>query len=227
MELNVPRVASPRIMMSLRWALVVVCLAGVVPGNQDASVAAQQPDLIADVDTYAVYRTALAFVHQAGNRPLTEITLLQETRAGRLDCPPPDIMPAEWRPVLANYQTENGRPHRIQPGSDLGVPHTQLTWTVLTRMMQDAGYDLTKFSGQNAPGSEVFSRLRGGRLVALSAVGFDSARTRAMVTVQFNCFPSMQSGVDSQMCREGTQVMLEKQASQWGPASIGGCLWIA
>jgi hypothetical protein len=151
-------------------------LAGVVPGNQHASVAAGQPDLIVDVDTYAVYRTALAVVHQAGNQPLTEMTLLQETRAGRMDCPPPDIMPAERRPVLANYRTENGRPHRIQPERDLGVPHTLLTRTSLTRMMQDAGYDLTKFSGQNAPGSEVFSRLRGGRLVALSAVGFDTAR---------------------------------------------------
>jgi hypothetical protein len=48
-----------------------------------------------------------------------------------------------------------------------------------------------------------------------------------MVTVQFNCFPSMQSGVDSQMCRERTQVMLQKQGSQWVPASIGGCGWIA
>lgn len=222
-----PRVASPRTVMNIRRALSVVCLAVAVPGNQNAAVAAQQPDLIADVDAYAVYRTALAIVHEAGNQPLTEITLLQETRAGRMDCPPPDIIRVEWRPVLTNYRTENGRPHRIQPGSDLGVPHTLLTWAALTRMMQDAGYDLNKFSGQNAPGSEVFSRLRGGRLVALSAVGFDSARTRAMVTVQFNCFPSMQSGVDSQMCREGTQLMLQKQAGQWVPASIGGCLWIA
>jgi hypothetical protein len=32
-------------------------------------------------------------------------------------------------------------------------------------------------------------------VVALSVVGFDAAKTRAMVTVQYNCFPSMEPGV--------------------------------
>ena len=80
-----------------------------------------------------------------------------------------------------------------------------LTWAELTRMMQDAGYDLSKFSGRQSPGAEVFSRLKGGRLVPLSAVGFDAAKTRAMVTVQYNCFPSMEPGVNTQLCHQGNE----------------------
>ena len=49
------------------------------------------------------------------------------------------------------------------------MPYTLLTWAELTRMMRDAGYDLSKFSGRQSPGVEGFSRLQGGRLVALSA----------------------------------------------------------
>jgi hypothetical protein len=93
--------------------------------------------------------------------------------------------------------------------------------------MQEAGYDLSKFSGRQSPGAEVFSRLMGGRLVALSAVGFDATKTRAMVTVQYNCFPSMEPGVNTHLCHQGNQVMLEKQGDRWVPAKVGGCGWIA
>jgi len=86
---------------------------------------------------------------------------------------------------------------------------------------------LSKFSGRQSPGAEVFSRLKGGRLVALSAVGFDATKTRAMVTVQYNCFPSMEPGVNTQLCHEGNQVMLEKQADRWVTSKAGGCGWIA
>jgi hypothetical protein len=73
----------------------------------------------------------------------------------------------------------------------------------------------------------VFSRLKGGRLVALSAVGFDATKTRAMVTVQYNCFPSMEPGVNTQLCHQGNQVMLEKQVDRWVPSKVGACGWIA
>jgi hypothetical protein len=70
-------------------------------------------------------------------------------------------------------------------------------------------------------------RITGGRLVALSAVGFNATKTRAMVIVQYNCFPSTEPGVSTQLCQQGNQVMLEKQADHWGPSKVGGCAWIA
>jgi hypothetical protein len=165
----------------------------------------------------------------SGEKDRTHITLLQETRAGRKDCPPEETIPAEWRPVVETYRKKNARVQSIQGGRDLGVPYSLVTWAELVRLMQKAGYDLTKFSGRQSPGTEVFSQFRGGRLVALSAVGFNSAKNRAMVTVQYNCFPSMEPGVNvnTAMCHQGNQVMMEKQADLWVPSNVGGCSWIA
>lgn len=209
---------------SIGSALVLVCVLGIIPGRHQASVVAQD---VEDVEAYAVYRAVLPIKFSSGDKELTHITLLQETRTGSMDCPRDENIQPEWRSVVENYRTVNSRVRRIQAGRDLGVPFTLLTWAELTRMMQDAGYDLSKFSGRQSPGAEVFSRLKGGRLVALSAVGFDATKTRAMVTVQYNCFPSMEPGVNTQLCHQGNQVMLEKQADRWVPSKVGGCGWIA
>jgi hypothetical protein len=200
---------------------------GVMPGRHQASVVAQDVDFVEDLEAYGVYRAVLPIKFSSAETELTHITLLQETRAGSMHCPRDENIQPEWRPVVENYRSVNARVRRIQAGRDLGVPYTLLTWAELTKMMRDAGYDLSKFSGRQSPGAEVFSRLKGGRLVALSAVGFDAARTRAMVTVQYNCFPSMQPGVNTQLCHQGNQVLLEKQADRWVPSKVGGCGWIA
>jgi hypothetical protein len=208
-------------------ALVLLCVLDVIPGADRAFVLAQDLDVVEDVEAYAVYKAVLPIKFSSGDRELTHITLLQETRAGSMECPRDENIQPEWRSVVENYRSVNARVRRIQAGRDLGVPYTLLTWAELTKMMRDAGYDLSKFSGRQSPGAEVFSRLKGARLVALSAVGFDPAKTRAMVTVQYNCFPSMQPGVNTQLCHQGNQVMLEKQADRWVPSKVGGCGWIA
>jgi hypothetical protein len=208
-------------------ALLLLCMLDVIPGADRAFVLAQDVDVVEDVEAYAVYKAVLPITFSSGDKELTHITLLQETRAGSMDCPRDETIRPEWRRVVENYRTANARIRRIQPGRDLGVPYTLLTWAALTKMMQDAGYDLSKFSGRQSPGAEVFARLKGGRLVALSAVGFDAAKTRAMVTVQYNCFPSMEPGVNTQLCHQGSQVMLEKPADRWVPSKVGGCGWIA
>ena len=211
----------------IRSALVLVCMVGSMPGRHQTSVVAQVVEVVEDVEAYAVYRAVLPIKFGSGDKELTQITLLQETRAGSMECPRDEIIQPVWRSVVENYRAVNARVRRIQAGRDLGVPYTLLTWAELTKMMRDAGYNLSKFSGRQSPGAEVFSRLKGGRLVALSAVGFDAAKTRAMVTVQHNCFPSMQPGVNTQLCHQGNQVMLEKQADRWVPSKVGGCGWIA
>ena len=92
--------------------------------------------------------------------------------------------------------------------------------------MQKAGYDLSKFSGKHSPGSEVFARFPGGILLALSVVGFNAEKTRAMVTVQHNCFPSLGPPAPNQVCRQGEQILMEKADGRWVRAE-GGCVWIA
>lgn len=211
----------------IRSALALVCMLGIMPGRHQASVVTQDVEVVEDTEAYAVYRAILRTKFSSGETELTHITLLQETRAGSMDCLRDENIQPEWRSVVENYRSVNARVRRIQAGRDLGVPYTLLTWAELTRMMRDAGYDLSKFSGRQSPGAEVFSRLKGGRLMALSAVGFDATKTRAMVTVQYNCFPSMEPGVNTQLCHQGNRVMLEKQGDRWVPSKGGGCSWIA
>lgn len=221
-----PLIGPPKNATIIRSALVLLCMLDVIPGAGRAFVIAQDVDVIEDVEAYAVYGAVLPLKFSSGEE-VTHITLLQETRAGSMNCPRDEAIQPDWRPVVENYRTANARIRRIQAGRDLGVPHTLLPWAELTRMMQDAGYDLSKFSGRQSPGAEVFSSLKGGRLVALSAVGFNASKNRAMVSVQYNCFPSMEPGVDTQLCHQGHQVMLEKQADRWVPSKVGGCGWIA
>ncbi len=208
--------------------LALLWMVDVLSRVDQASVIAQDVQAIEDVEAYNVYKSVLAMSFISRNKEATpHITLLQETRAGTMTCPADEAIPPGWRPVVENYRAVNARPQRIPAGRDLGVPYTLVTWAELTRMMQDAGYDLSKFSGRQNPGAEVFSRLKGGRLVALSAVGFDAAKNRAAVSVQYNCFPSREPGVDTQLCHGGHLVMLEKEGDRWVSAKVGSCSWIA
>lgn len=162
----------------VRSALPLICILGIMAGEHQTSVAAQDVEVVEDGDAYAVYRAVLPIEASSGDRELPHITLLQDTRAGRMDCPRDESIQAEWRSVVENYRSVNDRVKKIQAGRDLGVPYTLLSWSELTRMMRSAGYDLSKLSGRQSPGAEVFSRLKGGGLVALSAVGFDAAKNR-------------------------------------------------
>jgi hypothetical protein len=71
----------PRLVADIRTAL------DVVPGADRAFVAAQDVDVIEDAEAYAVYKTVLPIKFSSGDKELTHVTLLQETRAGRMDCP--------------------------------------------------------------------------------------------------------------------------------------------
>ena len=96
----------------------------------------------------------------------------------------------------------------------------------LRSLMRTAGYDLSTFSGQQSPGADVFRRFPGGKLIAFSAVGFDEQKIRAVLTVQYDCFPTAENQPPYRYCHEFQQVMLEKHEGKWiaarGLATCGG-----
>ena len=197
-------------------------MVGVVPEGDRAFVVAQDVDVIEDVEAYAVYRAVLPI----NFKDLTHITLLQETRAGRIDCPRDETIQPEWRPVVENYRTANARIRRIQAERDLGVPYALLTWAELTTMMQDAGYHLSKFSGRQSPGAEVFpfkGWQAGGAVCCWIQRVEDPSHGHSAVQL----LPVDGAGVDTELCHQGNQVMVEKQADRWVPSKVGGCGWIA
>ena len=117
----------------------------------------------------------------------------------------------------------------IQSRFSLGVPYSIVTVAELRKLMRHAGY--SKQSPQsNGTGLDVLARFPGGRLVALSAVGFNAERTRAVVAMQYNCLPSWEPGTPSaRVCYEGQHFALEKRGGHWNIVRDAhvGCHWIA
>jgi hypothetical protein len=84
-------------------------------------------------------------------------------------------------------------------------------------MLKDDGYLAPNAPVTNHFGSRVFSRFPGGRLIVLSAVGFNRERTREMVSVQSDCrWKDHFVG-----CHEVHTVGLRKTNGRWDPSGIG------
>jgi hypothetical protein len=192
---------------------------------------AQTGEIITDPDAYAVYAAVISERIRTEGKPVRELALLQETRAG-MDCVGPErekrVQP-EWRPVVASFRKQNARVQIIRSGLNLGVPYSLVTVDGLRKLMRDAGYS-KKSPHSNAFGSDVFARFPGGQLVAFSAVGFNAERTRAMVAMQNNCVPSWDAGTRSgDVCHDGEHTALEKKGGRWNIlhyVSVG-CHWNA
>ncbi len=195
------------------------------------SVRTETSATITDPEAYAVYASVLPTRFRSGDRPLTSLALLQETRAG-VDCVGREndkrVLP-EWRPVVESYRRENARVRIIRTGFNLGVPYSIVTLAQLRQLMRDAGYS-KQSPASNGLGSDVFARFPGGRLVAFSAVGFNADRRRAMVAMQYDCFPSWESGTKSaSACERGEHMALEKSDGRWNIVHNVhvGCRWVA
>jgi hypothetical protein len=130
--------------------------------------------------------------------------------------------------VVQSYRRENARVRTIREGFDLGVPYSIVTVAQVRKLMADAGYS-KRSPRSNAPGADVFARFPGGRLVALSAVGFNAEKTRAMVAIQADCFPSWTPETEHPTCQEGRHVALEKKDGRWTIVQgvRVGCIWVA
>lgn len=219
-------------MMTLHAALYASALALLTfaASSVVGAVPAQTDEIITDPDSYAVYAAVIP-EFSTGDKPLSELPLLQETRAGPdcLDREKGRKFPPVWQPVVESFRKENARVRIIQSGFNLGLPYTIVTVEQLRNLMRDGGY--SRQSGlSNHPGAKVFARFPGGRLIALSAVGFNADKTRALVAMQYDCFPSWDARTESsRVCQGGQHFTLEKEGGRWNivrdvPVA---CHWIA
>jgi hypothetical protein len=212
--------------LRLRLAAFFVCF-GFIVVHHPSSARAQSGEVIADPESYAVLAAALAIRSGENSQPWDRVTLLEETRPVTT-CPDEKAVPPEWRPVVANHKKENASIRALRPDADLGRPYSVVSIAHLRSLMRNTGYDLSKFSGQQSPGAQVFRSFLGGRLVAFSAVGFNEKKTRAMVTVQYDCFPTAENQPPYRYCHEYQQLMLEQHEGTWIAArGVGVCGGIA
>ncbi len=150
-----------------------------------AQSAAESSPAITDPEAYAVYAAVLPRSVLQENHP-EPITIQLETFPGPVDCPRPALITDEWRAAVDDYRKQNAVTRFLRPGFNLGKKYSLIPWADLRRLLREAGYLSPDAPETNAPGGRVFSRFPGGVVVALSAVGFNPERTRAMVSVQRN-----------------------------------------
>jgi len=131
-------------------------------------------DLKVDRDAFAVYATVLQGRRDEVKEPLV---LQAETEAPRTCAGLLDGMTGEWAEVANNFRRENARVRVLQSGLPLGVEYRVIpTATILADDARLAAKDPRR---RNAP------RPGSIKYIALSAVGFNAARTKALVYVRF------------------------------------------
>ena len=187
-----------------------------MPGQH---IRAQAGDVIDDPEVYAIYASVLPARFSSGDMDLTRIALLDETRA-KMECLP-ELGP-DWEIVLENYKKENARGRRFVPGFDVGLPYTLVSSTEVDSLIAES-LDKIRRRMKEPDGplaSRPFDRFPNGKVLSFSAVGFDAAKTRAVVTVQYRC------GFD---CSGGWHVLREKNGGRWGPPAGNAptCTWIS
>jgi hypothetical protein len=163
--------------------------------------AAPQP-VLSGADSYAVYS---AVIEQATWRSGNLILVADETRAYGATCVP-TVEPtlSTWKEAAADYLQRSGSRLKLLPELKPASKRYRIVSpldlrTLVRRKSGIVGY------------------------VQFSAVGFDDARTHAMVQRNHLCA----GGVD---CADGETLLLEKQAEGWRvvhPQGVGVCGWIS
>jgi hypothetical protein len=163
----------------------------------------QQLDLITDQDSYAVYAAVVPTAWAAVSR---EMLLLQreteEIEAVRTCVP--SVMPAdpEWDAVESNFKQENARTRVLQRTLPIDIPYRLIPRAEI--QADDARLAL-KYPGiwQRRPESMEYA--------AVSAVGFNPTKTKAMVYVRLRS----SGGIHSRELREGKWVVGKRNGCGW------------
>jgi hypothetical protein len=181
-----------------------------------AQFPAEPSPAITDPEAYAVYAAVLprSVLDENHRGP---IAIQIETAPGPEDCPQAALITDEWRAAVDDYRKQNAATKFIRPGFDLGRAYSLLPWADVRQMLKDEGYLSPSAPVTNHFGSRVFSRFPGGRLIVLSAVGFNPERTRAMISVQSDCL--WKDGFVGS--HEIHTVGLRKTNGRWDPSGLG------
>jgi hypothetical protein len=217
-----PKLTTIRLVIAL--TLTIVAFASIPARHAGAQVA----DVIDDPEAYAVYASVLVLPNKFGygDQDLTRVALLQETRS-RFTCPPEKTIEPEWRPLWDSYKKENSRTRTLLPNFNLGMPYALVSLAEVRLLLEQAGND-----GKTLRGGwpQAYFRFPNGKLLAVSAVGFDELKTQAMVTVQYNCGLSRNPQSLEYDCHGGVHILLVKEEGRWvrskGKFPID-CAWIA
>ena len=133
-------------------------------------------------------------------------------------------MDPEWRSVWLAYEQANSVVRFLRADADLGLPYTLVSLATVKQLLLKAGNDGTETRGG---WTEAYTSFPNNKLLAVSSVGFDASKTRAIVALQYNCGLQKESTIRNYDCHGGEHVRLVKQQGRWEPVLNGACGWIA
>jgi hypothetical protein len=146
------------------------------------------------------------------------LVIQQETVTSWVCTPTGKVFEADWKPILDSFKAANSNTRAVLPGYSLGQPYI-----VAVRRDIEKAWEPTPAEGPVYL-SEFFSRRfpeSGGGFIQVSAVGFDSGKTRAMVYMAYHC---------GALCGGGMHHLLEKVDGVWRRARIpdlSNCSWMS
>ena len=164
---------------------------------------------VEDPEAYAVYAAVLPAGPDAKRRQPTRYVVRRESVRCTLTGEPED--PA-WRPVIANYATANAQLRVLREGFSLGRPYTVVPQAEIEALFVPVEQGWARFF-------ERYAGVQG--YDAMSAVGFDTAKTLAVVSVENHCH---------YLCGHGRTVFLRKTSGAWQPTAVPGvqgCEWVS
>lgn len=189
-------------MLSRVVAIVVVTTVSAVMPPVIRVGAAQRLDPIDAPEVYSLLSGLLPAAWESVSGG--ELVLQRETTLDSMCEGSGAPMDVEWTSARDDFRAQNARPRLLQPSFSMRVPYRLIARSDIEA--DDARLAL-KYPGlwQRRPESIEF--------VAVSAVGFDAAKTKAIVYVRSRS--------------RGAVNFVERQGGEWARASNGGCAWVA
>ncbi len=181
-------------------AFVVIGVTGIAGLSGHAEIALKKSASRPHVEASAVYAAAIPAGALLRDRTLP--------RTWTRCFPEGTMFNAEWREVAEDFRKVNGQSRRLVPIL-VGDRHL-LSPTAVESLIPNGNWR-TFYKRYGV----------GRRLYAVSGVGFDRARRRALVYVTYSCGPA---------CGEGKYTFLERVNDRWQETIIRGvfpCMWVS
>jgi hypothetical protein len=172
---------------------------GVVPGDRS----------YADPDAYAVYSAVIPSEWAVTAAHAKNLVIARETTGYKI-CLKPDNNTAEIiGPAIENYEAQNRESWMLEPKIETHIPFKLLNSSEVKEAFENSGWEGFY---RNYPDS--------GGIIELSAVGFNSDKTIAVVYVGHSC---------GMLCGGGSFHVLEKKNGNWTPLKWNGlsCSWVS
>jgi hypothetical protein len=185
---------------------------------------AQTLPIIEDPEAYAVY-TALFQRRTKGYPEFTrDIRLLQQTRPPTgIHCGQKERPEKGWEPAFADFLQANAGRWLLKVGVDLGLAYTLITPPVIQSILKVVADDP---SPKRGGGPEPGLRMLPARYLVVSAVGFNAAKTFALVSDERDCY-LLNPADNDVLCSSGDVTPWEKLGGQWLVSpNADSCGWI-